>query len=347
MSEKRLISISTTTFLKILALLALLWIGYLILDILILLFVSLILASLIDPLADWFEKKKLGRGVAVLLVYVVLLGVFALIGIILVPAVITQFSQLTANLGNYWEKILVSLSAFKNWGMQYGLWDKLKEALPTALQSGTYTVQKLVSSVFGFFDGIVSLVLVLVLTFYLVVEERGFKAFLQAVTPNQYHDYIGQLWGRIKDKLGLWLRGQLVLDFVVGLFSYVGLLILDVQYALLIGLLAALFETIPYAGPILTAVIAILLAFLQTGGWVKPVLVLILFLVIQRLENDLLVPKIMQKAVGLNPIISIVSLLVGFRLLGVLGAILAIPVMAVISIIWLDFIEWHQKKTDI
>jgi predicted PurR-regulated permease PerM len=120
-----------------------------------------------------------------------------------------------------------------------------------------------------------------------------------------------------------------------------------VQYALLIGLLAALFETIPYAGPILTAVIAILLAFLQTGGWIKPVLVLILFLVIQRIENDLLVPKIMQKAVGLNPIISIVSLLVGFRLLGVLGAILAIPVMAVVSIVWLDFIEWHQKKTDI
>lgn len=345
MEDKQIVSISTSTFIKILLIALLLWVGYLILDILILLFVALILASLIDPLADWFQKHKLHRGTAVIIVYVILLGLLALIGLILVPAAVTQFSQLSANFGHYWTKALSEMANFKDFLDRYGLLDNLTNYLPSALQSSSETVQKVIGSVFGFFGGIFSLILVLVLTFYLVVEENGIKKFIRVVAPESQREYLSGLWERIKEKLGMWLRGQLILDLVIGVLSYIGLLALDVQYALILGIMAGLFETIPYAGPIFTAIIAVFITFLQTGGWLKPLMVAIVFLVIQQLENNFLVPKVMKKAVGLNPVISILALLIGFRLIGVVGALLAIPTVTLLTIIWSDILAWQQKKS--
>ena len=344
MEDKQTISISTSTLIKVLLIALLLWVGYLILDILILLFVAIILASLIDPLADWFQKHKFHRGTAVIIIYIVLLGLLSVIGLILVPAAIAQFSQLSANFGHYWNKLISGMANFKDLLDRYGLLGNITNYLPGALQSGSETVQKVIGSVFGFFGGLFSLILVLVLTFYLVVEENSIKKFIQVVAPESYREYLSGLWERIKEKLGRWLRGQLILNLVVGVLSYLGLLALDVQYALILGIMAGLFETIPYAGPIFTAIVAVSITFLQTGGWMKPLLVGIVFLVIQQLENNFLVPKIMKKVVGLNPVISILALLIGFRLIGIVGALLAIPTVTLLTIIWSDVLVWQQKK---
>lgn len=349
MLEHKSISISTATLVKIVAVFLLLYFAYLILDILVLLFVALILASLIDPLADWLEKKKLKRGLAVLLVYLVIFGLLALIFALLVPIVVSQASQLIDNFGLYWQKVLAGFSAVKDFAVHLGFWENLQTTLPATVKGGLGTVQTLVGSLFGFFGGLFSLILVLVITFYLVVEEEGFKKALRSLAPVPYQAYLAQLWTRVKEKLGYWLRGVLALGVIVGAMSYIGLLILDVQYALLLAVTAGLFEIIPYIGPIFAGIAAVLLSFLQTGGWLKPLLVAALFIIIQQLENNLLVPKVMKKAVGLNPIVSIVSLLVGFRLLGVVGALLAIPVATVLSVIWADIIAWrlnHQEKAD-
>lgn len=345
MTEKKVVTLSTATFLKLLVIALLLWLGYLILDILLLFFIALIVASLIDPLADWFEKKHLPRGLAVLLIYVMALGVFVAIALVLVPAFTEQLSQLSANFGDYWNRFLNSLSTLKNWGAQYGLLEQMKKIIPDALQTGGYTVQRLLSSVFGFFDGVVSLILILVMAFYLVVEEDGFRNFLRLVAPDPHHQYLTGLWGRIKEKLGQWLRGQIALDLIVGSMSYLGFLILDVQYALLLGVMAGIFETIPYAGPIFTAILAIFLTFVQSGTLVKPMLVLAVCVVVQQLENHILVPKVMQKAVGLNPVVSILSLLIGYRLMGIAGALLAIPIVTVISVILGDIVvNWKKRN---
>lgn len=344
MSETKPTGISTSAIIKVALVLLLFYLAYLILDILVLLFVALILASLIDPLADWFEKKKLPRGLAVISVYVAALGVLTVIIVSLVPVIASQASQLVNNFGVYWQKVMSGLSSIKSLSIRLGLWENLQNTLPTTIKTGLGTAQSVVGSLFGFFGGVFSLILVFVITFYLVVEEEGFKRALHSLAPAQYQPYLVQLWGRVKQKLGSWLRGQLLLDLIVGVFSYVGLLILDVQYALLLGLMAGLFETIPYVGPIFSGIIAVLLAFLQTGSWLKPLLVAALFVVIQQLENNLLVPKIMKRAVGLNPIVSIVSLLIGYRLLGLPGAILAIPVATALTVVWADILAWRLNK---
>jgi predicted PurR-regulated permease PerM len=136
---------------------------------------------------------------------------------------------------------------------------------------------------------------------------------------------------RVQDKLGLWLRAQLLLSGIIFLVTWIGLLILGVKYSLVLALIAGITEVIPFIGPIIGAIPAVLLAFLQSP--IKALLVLILYLVIQQLEGNILVPKVMQKTVGLNPIVVIVVILLGAKIAGVLGALLSIPVAVAIMTI--------------
>ncbi|MEK9183154.1 MAG: AI-2E family transporter [Patescibacteria group bacterium] len=342
--DKTTISVSTSTLIKIAIVLLFFYFAYLIFDLLALVFIAMILASLIDPLADWFAKKRLWRGAAVFLIYILVFGILSLVFILLVPIIIEQVTQLGVNFGDYWEKIMSGFSAVKTLSIRFGLWENLQTTLPATLQGGVLTVQKLVSSIFGVFDWIFSFVLVLVMAFYMVVEEDGFKKAIRSLAPPEYQNYLGHLWTRIKEMIGDWLRGTLALGLIVGAISYVGLLILGVQYALLLAVIAGIFEMIPYAGPIFSGLAAVLLAFLQTGDWPLPVFTAVFFIIIQQIENNVLVPKVMKKAVGLNPIVSILALLIGFRLLGVVGALLSIPVATVLSIILVDLIEWRSQK---
>jgi len=200
------------------------------------------------------------------------------------------------------------------------------------------------STIGGFFTGLASILLVAALTFYMVVEEDAIKKMLRHVAPDEYQPFLSRLFSRIREKLGLWLRGQLVLSITVGLLYYIGLTILGVDYAAVLGLLAGVMELVPYIGPLIVGVIAIFLTFTQSGTLLQPLLVLGLLAVIQWCENNLLVPKIMQKAVGLNPIISIVALLVGARLAGIVGAILAIPVATALSVFVYEMTNKDSKE---
>ena len=339
--------ISTSSFLKALVVLVLVGLIFLIWDILLLFFISLLLAALIMPLADWAEKKKIHRGLAVILVYIVFFGLFFGIVALLVPPIIDQASQLVGNFDSYKDKVVMAIAWLKELGLRYGFWDSLSKVLPSTLETGVNTAQKVVGSLFGFFDGLASLILILVMAFYIVAEENSLKKLISYFVPLEFRPYFGNLWVKTKEKLSFWLRGQLILDLVVGVMSYIGLLIIGVPYALLLGLLSGLFETIPYAGPIFSSVVAFILTVLQTGDWFKGFLVLVLFVVIQQTENNFLVPKIMKKAVGIDPIVSILSLLIGYRLLGIIGAVLAIPLMAVVSVVWMEVINWRNKKEQV
>ena len=130
--------------------------------------------------------------------------------------------------------------------------------------------------------------------------------------------------------MGMWLRGQLFLSFIVGLLVYIGLLILGVKYALVLALIAAILEIIPFIGPTIAAIPAILVGL--TDSWIKALVVVILYFVVQQLENHIIVPKVMQKAVGLNPIVVIIVIMVGAKLGGIVGALIAVPVAAAIGV---------------
>ena len=336
--EEIKVHISTRTVLKILGVFLVLYILYLVVDILLLLFVALILAALIDPFADWFQKHKIPRALAVLVIYIILFGILTGAILLLVPIISHDLPQLMENLGSFWtslqdnvwwQKIVDGVQNVQNTLISYGV--NIQEGVNSNSAGVENTLSGVFSTISGFFGGVFSLVLVLVLTFYMVVQEDPLKKILRSIIPDEYIPWYAQIMKRMREKLGAWMRGQLILSLVIGVLVFIGLSILQIKYAAILGMLAAILEFIPYVGPVLAAIPALFLAFSQ-GGVIKLIFVIVMYIIIQQLENHLLVPKVMQKAVGLNPVIIIVAILAGAKLAGILGVLIAIPVVTVLSV---------------
>ncbi|HPW44524.1 MAG TPA: AI-2E family transporter, partial [bacterium] len=192
------------------------------------------------------------------------------------------------------------------------------------------------------FNGLFSVFLIMVLTFYMVVEENAIKKIVWSLTPARHQAYAIDLVGRMQLQIGYWLRGQLILCLAIFLLTYLGLSILGVKYALLLALVAGLTEAIPYLGPILGGVPAVLLAMTQSPR--LALVVIVMYLIIQQLENNILVPQIMKRAANVNPITSIIVLLVGYKIGGVAGAVIAIPVATAVSVGLKDLFNYKEKK---
>ena len=312
---------------------------YLIRDIIVMLFVAAILGAAIDPWVDYLQSKKIPRAVSILGMYVIGLGVLALAIILILPVMTTELRSLANNFPNYYEKILSAFGQFQDDGITTTSFSNILESWAANLGQTTKGVFSTISGIFG---GIISFIAVMVITFYLIVRKDNMKSFIQTVTPGKYQAYIIQLYNRVQRKIGSWLSGQLSLMIIIAVLSYVGLLVLGVRYTLLLALIAGLTEIIPYVGPTLGAIPAVLIAF--TDSPFKAFLVLVLYVIIQQLENGIIVPRVMKKAVGLNPIIVIVVILIGGKIAGVLGALLAVPIATIGSVFIKDFFEITKSQ---
>jgi predicted PurR-regulated permease PerM len=176
----------------------------------------------------------------------------------------------------------------------------------------------------------------------MVVEEGAMKKLIWSVAPEKHQTYIMQLVNRVQIKMGYWLRGQLILVAALTITTYIGLLILGVKYALLLSIIVGLSSFIPYIGGIFGSIPAVFIAFTQSP--LLALFTIILFFIIHFVEGNMLYPKIMEKAVGLNPIISILAMLAGYKLAGVVGAILALPVAAALAVFIKDVFD--SKEAD-
>ena len=338
----RNISISTGSIIKVVLVFLALYFCFLIRDILAILFVSLILASAFDPWVDFMSYKKIPRGVGLLLIYLVMFGILAFALYLLVPPIVTQISEISNSFPTYYEKVTTGFSSIKTYSLEHGL--ITSESFSNFFKTAAPSAEGFINWLFNIFGGIISFFVILVITFYLTVEETAIKRCLRFVAPDKYQPFLFQLMNKIQKKIGSWLQGQLILCLIIGVMSYIGLLILGVKYALILALVAAISELIPYVGPVIGAIPAVFLAFAQSP--VKAILVIALYFVVQQLENHILVPKVMQKAVGLNPIISISSLLIGAKIGGVPGALLAIPVATAIGIIVREFFRERKEREE-
>lgn len=342
-SQKIVYDISLAAILKVAAVVLVLIFLYLIRHIVVIFIVALILATLINPLADIFAKRRIPRALAVLLIYICLIGLLTLVIILLVPPLIDESGQLIKNLSGYLKDFVDKISYLKE-----SDWAKnLIGDGDTSIGAFQASIPKALTGVFqtvtGFFGGIVTFILILALTFYMVVEDNALKKFFRDIAPSSYQPQLVGLVTRAQNKIGLWLRGALTLGAAVSILVYIGLSVLGVKYALVLALLAGVLELVPYVGPPISAVPAVFLAFAQEP--VKGLLVLVMYVVIQQLESHILVPKVMKTVVGINPVVSILSMGVGFSVVGILGAILAIPVATALSVFVSDFIELRKKAS--
>ncbi len=328
-SNHTTVNISSITILKVLVIILLLWFLFAVRDILLLFLISVIISSAIDPLADYLGKRRVPRGLSVLIVYTIFLGIFAMVIALLVPPIIQQFTQLSQS--NFYESFLSRVGGFRENLAQFGI----DETVTQNFQEFAGSIsQGIFNTTRGIITGFVSVITVLVVSFYLSAEENGTKNFIKHLVPYKNQGYANKLVTKIQRKMGAWVLGQLILSVSIFTLTYIGLLILGVEYALVLALIAGLLEIIPYIGPIISVIPAAFFAFIQNPP--LALAVVILYIIVQQLENHLLVPMIMSKSVGLNPILVILGILIGGSLGGLVGAIIAVPVISGVQVFITD-----------
>ncbi|MBT4857509.1 AI-2E family transporter [Candidatus Uhrbacteria bacterium] len=335
------INISSWTIVKALLILALAALLFFLRDVVLLLLVSLLIAALIDPFADWMAERKLPRGLAVLIVYLGVSLFASIVLLLVVPSVVQESSALLAKYAPYVEDTAI-LNAFGDQINTVLANPDLTTVLETVRQSGlTDAFPEVVSFIFSIFGGFLTAILILVLAFYFVVEEEALKRGFSSISPKKYRAQVRKILSKGRTRIGHWLRAQLLLMLVIFVITYSILTLLGVPFALVLALVAAMLEIIPFVGPILAAIPAILIAFSISP--IQAAFVAISYFLLQQLEGDYLTPKIMQKVAGLNPIASIVAVIVGFQVAGVVGALIAIPVTMVLGVLWQEWLLVYEK----
>ncbi|HEX6121817.1 MAG TPA: AI-2E family transporter [Ktedonobacterales bacterium] len=303
----------------------------------ILLLLAIILGEAIRPLVARLQRHRIPGPLAILLIYVVGLGIAAVLLWILLGPLIQEVNSLASNLPNYTQQV-------QQWASQLQEQLRAQSALAQTVSSISRALGSLaqqvvpaliavpIAVVSGIFSLFISLVVILTMTLFWLTSTARLKPFVVGLFSTPEQERVGKLIGEIGQGFGGYVRGTLISMVLIGLLTGVGLLLLGVPYALLLGMLAALTELLPYLGPWISGTVAVLVALITVDPF-KAVQVVILFILIQEIEGNVVQPLVMSRAVHVDPLLVIVSVLVGINVLGIIGAVLAIPIVAAIQIV--------------
>ncbi|PIP65906.1 hypothetical protein COW94_04485 [Candidatus Peregrinibacteria bacterium CG22_combo_CG10-13_8_21_14_all_44_10] len=338
--------------LVILLIYLLMQVAYEIRSIILIVFVSLLLYAAIDPAVNKLQSRKVPRAISVLGIYAVLLFLVGFFISNLIPIVADQLLELAKKAGHlitnitngdsletlpFADKIIpylqssleaVDQQTFIN-NLQ-GTLEKLGEQLQN-IAGNTFVALKMI------FNGVFNAILVLIITFFLVVDAGSVDKFLKSVFPSKYSAYIVEKSEKIKDKIGHWIRGMMMLMISMFTLYLIGFSLLGLDFAITLAMMGGIAELFPVIGPILAGIPAGLIAFNESPWLVLWVIGIVIMA--QQLEGNVLIPLIMKKAVGLKPVIIIISVLIGYQMLGILGIILAVPVATTASLFVTDYLD--------
>jgi predicted PurR-regulated permease PerM len=301
---------------------------------LMLVYVSALIAMGFSPLVRIIERphanarRQVPRWFAILLIYIAIVGVVVLVGLMVIPPLVAQAESL-------WTRMPVQFNNFQSFLIRHRLMTHrvtLEEAVQNAPRgTGGNAVGTVLVAISSLVGGLFGLITILILSFYLLIEAQAMFEYFARFIPAGRRGDVATAAREAVMKVSAWLRAQFVLAGVMGVFAAVGLWLMGVPYFYVIALVAAIGETIPIVGPVIGGVAAVGVAIT-----VSPRLALtvgVYFLVLHQLEANILVPKIMERRVGVSPVAVMVALLIGGALWGLVGAILAIPTAAILSVI--------------
>jgi putative membrane protein len=333
--------------------------------------IAVIFAYIIDPLVNYLERKGIKRQFGVIIVYITVILIFAVLIISVIPKTINEISNLLTSLPDMVDTLTKnvndSMSEFFakfNVELPDNFIDVYKKSNPKVegnvetpeivsniLDSITKAVNKLVgnmqeslmksasnllSKLYGLVTGVFRLLLVLIFSFYFSVDKEKFTLKLKKAIPNKHRKDVTYLATRIDTALQQFIRGRLLMAIFVGVLTMIYLLILRVDFAIIIGLITCVADIIPYIGPFLGCAPAVLFAFMDSP--IKALWVLILFVLIQWVENNILAPKLIGDSTGLSPLIVLISIIIGGGLFGVWGMVISVPITSIIFIL-VDFVK--------
>lgn len=352
--EKTLVDISPKSIAKATIVVILLYtltqFVYEIRDIIFLFFLSLLFSAALDPTVDKLEKKKIPRSISIFFIYLIIFIILVIFISNFIPLVASQLLELAGRVGEIVNNLTTNgtsnlpfidrLKPFVSQFLESADRQTLIEGAKTALLKIGEQLQGLAGNAWNalkvIFNGIFNVIMVLVITFYMTINERGIARFIKSIFPQRHEKYIIAKTDAIKHKVGGWLRGQIFLCLSIGVTVTITLWSMGVDYYATLGLIAGIGEFIPYIGSIIAGIPAVLIAFNQSSSLALGVIVA--YIIIQQLENNILVPLVMRQAVGLSPIIVIFAVLIGAKFLGILGIILAVPVTTIIWLFVQDYI---------
>ena len=321
--RKRLIDyLLTNQILTAIIVLAVAWLVFEVREVLVALFVSFILTAAISPYADYLKRRNFPNSISVIIPFLAALAMLVLILVSLLPFFIAQVQLFLALLPTYLNQEITFLGV------------KLNSSEISRIATGELgnlggNALAFTSRIFG---GVITAVSILAVSFYLLLYRETVTNSFVNLFPKASQSKVFKTVKQVEDKLGSWLRGQILLSAIIGILTWVVLTVLGVSFALPLAVIAGVLEIVPTIGPILSAIPAIIVAFNISP--LLGALVAISYFFIQLFENNFLVPRIMQRAVGLNPIVIIISIIVGGKLLGIAGALLAIPFVSLLFVVY-------------
>ncbi len=293
-------------------------------DIILVFFIGLLIMAILNPTVTKLSEKKIPRGLSVFVVYILAIAVITISVAGVAPPLVEQTTRLIGNFPNY-------LSAI---GLSSAIGEQVTREIISQL--GSLPAQ-LVKFGLSIFSNLIALLSVLIFAFYMLMARKSINKQIEEVLGVGKSKNIIDAIDRLETNLGGWARGQLLLMILVGLFVFIGLSILGIPYAVPLSFFAAIFEVIPNFGPFIGAIPAVAIAF-----GISPFLgfaTIALYTLVQQIENYVFVPKIMEKSTGVSPVMTLLSLAIGFKLAGIAGALISIPVYITIQTLLKEYIS--------
>lgn len=359
------VSITSGTIIRTILIITLFALIWFLRDILLIVLMSVILASVVEPAVLFFARKNVPRILSLIAIYLFGIGLIAGLFYFFVPVILSDLAQFARALpdtvdlgavqgifsGDTARSTITAANSFSAADLAQGLQQgaNIADLLKAEIANGG--ALRSISILFG---GLLSFAFIVVFSFYLAAQERGIENFLKLISPMHSRDYVVDLWKRSQKKIGLWFQGQLLLGLLVGILAFLVLSILGLSTPLLFAVLIMFFELIPVFGPIIAAVPAIAVAFTEGlhpaaqvfavgPGFTAALTIAIAYFIIQQIESQVLNPQIIRKVTGIPPVLVILSLVIGAKMAGILGILLAVPVTA----IFMEFLNDIAKERKI
>jgi predicted PurR-regulated permease PerM len=305
-------------------------------NILVLVLISLFIAVSLDPAVRWLTRRNMRRGFAVALIFSVAFGLFVALVVATGPPLVGEAVQLSKNFPGYIDDLSERSRAFRSLSDRYGLTEqiiKLAATLPAKIGGGVIVFLG------AFFGALFTALLVIVLSIYFMADLPRLRRGVARLFPAPKRPHVRRVVDVVVDKVGAYMIGNLLISLVAGIATFITLTLLKVPFALPLALAVAIFDLFPMIGATLGAVVTVLVSWVTTELWPTTVIVIIFFVVYQQLENYLIAPRILRNTVDLPAVAVLLAGLVGGTLLGLIGALMAIPIAAVVKVLATPMLE--------
>lgn len=296
---------------------------------------AIVIAYILNPLVVLFERRRVSRGLAILLLYAIFFALVFLAGVWTIPGLVTELQKLGERIPDYTVRAQAFITHLHSDYQRVNLPESLRVALDEnimLLQRGLQLLlERVTSTLLGIFSHLFLLLLVPLLVYYFLRDMEHLKRSLVVLFPARYRQRVMVAGSEIDVALGAYLRGVLLISFLVGFLTYLGLRLLGVDFALILGLIYGITNIIPYFGPLIGALPAVIIALLDSPA--QALKVVVLMVAIQQVDSHLISPQILGRSLGLHPLIVVLALLVGGQLFGLIGLILGVPLAATLRIL--------------